>query len=156
MGNLIPIAIRDGEAAEMLGLAVDRFLWLVDVGSLPRPYMIGPHARWDYARIACIQMGVAHEFDPDKHDSWRDLFFEHYRESSNRYIPPKIRAAVYERDGHRCRYCDTKDGPFHLDHVIPVSRGGESTPDNLTVACAKCNMEKGARTVEEWREHVTA
>jgi hypothetical protein len=67
-----------------------------------------------------------------------------------RAIPQQIQTAVMQRDGECCRYCGTEDGPFHLDHILPVSRGGDHALDNLTVACAACNMSKGAMTPEEW------
>lgn len=57
----------------------------------------------------------------------------------------KLAAAIYARDGYACRYCGTADGPFHLDHVIPVSAGGLSTLENLVTACVPCNLRKGAQ-----------
>lgn len=65
-------------------------------------------------------------------------------------IPAHVRRAVFERDGDRCAYCGATDGPFHLDHVFPAIRGGHSGADNLVVACAPCNLSKGAQTPEEW------
>lgn len=62
-----------------------------------------------------------------------------------------IRALIFARDGYVCRYCATEEGPFDVDHVHPVSRGGSDDPENLCVACAPCNRSKGARTVAEWR-----
>ena len=65
-------------------------------------------------------------------------------------VPPSIARAVRQRDGERCSYCGSIDGPFHLDHVVPWSRGGEHVADNLVVACAPCNFAKSDRTPEEW------
>lgn len=65
-------------------------------------------------------------------------------------IPPRVRNAVFSRDGYACTYCGTEEGPFHLDHVVPVSKGGENTEDNLVVACAACNLSKRDKTPEEW------
>jgi len=65
-------------------------------------------------------------------------------------IPVATRRAVFERDGQCCVYCGSSEGPFHLDHVIPVSLGGGASEDNLVVACRSCNLSKGARTAEEW------
>ncbi|MEQ3644755.1 MAG: HNH endonuclease [Paracoccus sp. (in: a-proteobacteria)] len=61
-----------------------------------------------------------------------------------------VRAFVYDRDGMVCRYCGDEDGPFHLDHVLPLARGGDDEATNLTVACASCNCSKGQKTLEEW------
>jgi len=48
---------------------------------------------------------------------------------------------VFKRDGFKCAYCgETKD--LTLDHVIPKSKGGKSTWENLVSACVKCNNRK--------------
>lgn len=60
------------------------------------------------------------------------------------------RERIFERDGRVCAYCSTEDGPFHIDHRQPVSRGGSSRDDNLCVACAPCNFSKAASLVSEW------
>jgi hypothetical protein len=67
-----------------------------------------------------------------------------------RAIPRRVRAAVYERDGHKCSYCGTEDGPFQIDHVFPWSRGGRHELENLCVACVPCNALKGALTGDEF------
>jgi RHS repeat-associated protein len=57
----------------------------------------------------------------------------------------------------RCQYCgtelNTKPGrpnSYEADHTQPYSRGGPSTPENLTPSCRTCNRAKGAKTPEEW------
>ena len=51
--------------------------------------------------------------------------------------------------GNRCAYCG---GPYeHLDHVIPLARGGVHLPANIRPACEKCNLSKGAKLLREWR-----
>lgn len=47
----------------------------------------------------------------------------------------------------RCRYCDKKigrgrAGDWHVDHVVPISKGGTNHPDNIVVACSDCNLRK--------------
>ena len=62
---------------------------------------------------------------------------------------PQQIAARVDFYGNRCAYCD---GPYeHLDHVIPLARGGSNWPANLRPACARCNLEKQARKLSEWR-----
>jgi 5-methylcytosine-specific restriction endonuclease McrA len=73
------------------------------------------------------------------------------RDDTRPAIPLAVRSEVIERDGMCCQYCGDTEGPFHLDHVFPWSRGGTHTADNLTVSCAPCNWSKGSKTVEEWR-----
>ncbi|GGK38270.1 HNH endonuclease [Pilimelia terevasa] len=63
------------------------------------------------------------------------------------------RRALFARDGGRCAYCR---GPAEtVDHVLPRSRGGGHTWDNVVAACARCNHTKSDRTPAElgWRLH---
>jgi len=48
------------------------------------------------------------------------------------------RKDIFERDGYRCTYCGTTEGPFECDHIVPVSRGGSKDDSNLTTACVSC------------------
>jgi len=58
------------------------------------------------------------------------------------------RKNILRRDGHRCQYCGTSQN-LTVDHVVPKSKGGEDSWDNLVTACIKCNNKKGNRTPEE-------
>ena len=62
-------------------------------------------------------------------------------------VSNKLRFAIYQRDGYRCRKCGVSDGyaDLEIDHIIPISKGGKSTYDNLQTLCHKCNVEKGNR-----------
>lgn len=61
------------------------------------------------------------------------------------------RRNIFERDENSCQYCGRKfdRGELTLDHVIPRSRGGSSTWENIVLACVKCNMRKGDRLPTE-------
>jgi hypothetical protein len=61
------------------------------------------------------------------------------------------RARVLRRDNWICQYCGVKQPLKELtvDHVLPKSRGGENSWENLTTACFTCNNQKGNRTPEE-------
>lgn len=59
-------------------------------------------------------------------------------------IPAYLRRRILARDDNACRYCGSMDGPFHMDHVMPVSKGGPTTQGNLVTACETCNLRKGA------------
>ena len=54
------------------------------------------------------------------------------------------RRAVFARDGWQCMYCGAKTS-LTVDHVIPRSKGGSSTWDNIVTCCAPCNRRKGDR-----------
>lgn len=62
----------------------------------------------------------------------------------------RLRRVVFARDGKVCRYCASTDGPFHIDHVIPLSRGGTHDLGNLAVACHGCNSAKSGKLLSEW------
>lgn len=53
----------------------------------------------------------------------------------------------------RCAYCDQADD-LHLDHAIPLSRGGSNWPWNLQWLCAQHNVAKGAKTDAEYRSEI--
>lgn len=55
---------------------------------------------------------------------------------------------VHKRDGNKCVYCGETEN-LTLDHVIPKSRGGQHTWDNLVTACMKCNNKKDNFLLEE-------
>lgn len=61
------------------------------------------------------------------------------------------RINIYTRDRYACQYCG-KSGTmkdFTFDHVIPRSRGGKTTWENIVTACSACNTKKGDRTPHE-------
>jgi len=59
------------------------------------------------------------------------------------------RKNILRRDGHRCQFCGRSDLTLTIDHVTPISRGGEDTWENLVCACVRCNNKKGDRTPDE-------
>lgn len=61
------------------------------------------------------------------------------------------RREVFVRDRYTCQYCGTSHGDLTLDHVIPRSRGGPHTWENLVTACRTCNHRKGGKSVKEAR-----
>ena len=50
---------------------------------------------------------------------------------------------VRRRAGGRCEYCKFPLPPFHMEHIIARKHGGPTTPDNLALACIRCNFHKG-------------
>lgn len=74
---------------------------------------------------------------------------------SYRHIPQQTRALsrknILLRDRYTCQFCGRKfpAGELTLDHVMPRSRGGRSTWENLVACCYGCNNRKGDRTPDE-------
>jgi len=61
------------------------------------------------------------------------------------------RRNIFARDANRCQYCGKRfpTSELSLDHVIPRSRGGQTSWENLVCACVACNVQKGGRTPRE-------
>lgn len=66
--------------------------------------------------------------------------------------PAFTRFNVFLRDGFACQYCgDTRDLTF--DHLVPRSKGGRTTWDNIITACGPCNLRKGGKLAREAGMH---
>ena len=61
------------------------------------------------------------------------------------------RRAVFARDRWTCQYCGHRRGNLTVDHVIPRSKGGSSSWDNIVTCCAPCNRRKGDRLPKQAR-----
>jgi len=61
------------------------------------------------------------------------------------------RRNIFLRDGYTCQYCARRGTPrdLNLDHVMPRSRGGPMTWENVVCSCRVCNLKKGGRTPPE-------
>jgi 5-methylcytosine-specific restriction endonuclease McrA len=103
---------------------------------------------------------------------WREANPDEYRAAKDRYAqrhPDMLRAswrrrrcrkrnapgshtghdvvAQHKRQRGRCYWCQTKVGAeYHVDHVTPLVLGGSNGPENLVIACARCNLSKQARS----------
>lgn len=56
---------------------------------------------------------------------------------------------VFRRDNYTCQYCSRRAEQLTVDHVVPRSKGGRFSWDNLVTACPSCNHRKGGRTAEQ-------
>ena len=62
----------------------------------------------------------------------------------------EVREYLLEKWSRKCAYCGKKGMPLEIEHIVPKSRGGSDRISNLTIACHKCNQEKGNQTAEEF------
>jgi hypothetical protein len=111
--------------------------------------------------------------NPDYMDSWREANREHLREYQRTYQKDNYdyyldknaerrariaavqvegsisRSEVFERDSGICYLCNEQVDPnnWHLDHVVPISKGGPHTYDNVRVTHPSCNLSKGSRHI---------
>jgi hypothetical protein len=67
-------------------------------------------------------------YDPKKRPHW------------NRW--KELRLSVFRRDNYVCAYCGYKTDKPECDHIIPMSKGGDSSYENLITSCKKCNRAK--------------
>ena len=82
------------------------------------------------------------------------LLRRYVRIPSGRNVPVS-RRGVLRRDGQRCAYCSSSAST--IDHVLPRSRGGADSWENLVACCLRCNNVKGDRTPHEmgWTMRLT-
>ena len=71
---------------------------------------------------------------------------QYVRIPSGRHVPVS-RRGVLRRDAHRCGYCGKAAST--IDHILPRSRGGADSWENLVACCLRCNNMKGDRTPQE-------
>lgn len=78
----------------------------------------------------------------------RSKIYQH----GHKFVPHLTNRALFRRDGHLCMYCGEqfKHAELTRDHIIPMSRGGCDSWENVVTACFRCNNQKGSRTPEEW------
>ncbi len=123
----------------------------------------------DYARV------ISEDYRTHDFDSWRQVS-QHVEEHGNDFIytptfrllvpevilltgfnrlPPRTvkfnRRNIYMRDHYTCQYCGVRPPKEELtiDHIIPRSKGGRSTWENVVLACQTCNSHKGSKTPAE-------
>ena len=71
------------------------------------------------------------------------------KDVSKRNVPAKVRVQVLDRDNSTCQLCGATiaDGvKLHVDHIVPLSKGGTNELDNLQTLCQDCNLGKSDST----------
>jgi len=78
----------------------------------------------------------------------KNMAYSYSKDYQRSLLTSSMRYNILRRDGFKCQICGRKqeDGvKLHVDHIIPVSRGGKSVPSNLRTLCEDCNIGKGAK-----------
>ncbi|WP_345820465.1 DUF1376 domain-containing protein [Methylobacterium fujisawaense] len=73
---------------------------------------------------------------------------QHFGAVPRAAIAPSIRARILAVGA--CAYCGDAAGPFEVDHVVPLARGGPNIESNLACACVACNRSKRDHMLAEW------
>lgn len=95
----------------------------------------------------------------------RQRFPEKHRADEARRRARKLGAGgTYTRDDilhqlqaqkGRCWWCEAKVGDkYHVDHLIPLARGGSNDARNIVISCPKCNMSKNDKLPSEWSDRL--
>lgn len=73
------------------------------------------------------------------------------------FIPPDWEQTLLSLQRGLCFYCGTDLAQgYHLEHMIPLSKGGLHDHENTCLACPSCNLRKRTKTAEEFLSHVAA
>ena len=70
---------------------------------------------------------------------------KYHSKEQRKLMTPALRKQIMERDNYTCQICGKympDEVGLHIDHIIPVAKGGKSVPSNLQVLCSKCNGSK--------------
>jgi 5-methylcytosine-specific restriction endonuclease McrA len=151
---------------DVLGLPVlvlNRHFEPVQVSTAKRAFVL----LYGGTALALDEEGDAYDFD-----LWRSLPVRHSDDvlpivGGKLRVPRVVHLHTYDRtprvsvrltrrnlmfrDQHQCQYCGKRPPlrELNIDHVLPRSRGGDDTWENLVTACRTCNLRKGWRTPEE-------
>jgi hypothetical protein len=117
------------------------------------PYFVGnPDGQTEY---------VENPDGPPKYDPWRIPTSRKRSKKSGApkprprrdHIPAKTEYRVFKRDQGKCSVCgkSAPEAVIHIDHIVPVSKGGKSTYANLQLLCDRHNYGKGAWDETDWR-----
>lgn len=157
-----PVLALNKIFAPLRVIDVRRALSLLVTGAAEVVDAEDPHlATYDFASWHELS-ALRHQFEQDRHafvglvrgklavpHVVRLTRFDRHR----RTRVPLNRRNIYHRDGSICQYCGKKfpTSELSLDHIIPRSRGGMDTWDNLVCACTSCNARKADKTPAEAR-----
>lgn len=102
------------------------------------------------------RVNIVDEYDEVVHTPTREFRIPAIVSLKTYVKPPRqpafTRFNVFLRDLFTCQYCGVKDD-LTFDHVIPRSRGGRTTWENVVTACGSCNLVKGSRLPRECDMH---
>lgn len=113
------------------------------------------HARWREYRKVNI------EKERERFKEWRQSTPTHQKARDARRRARKLKSdgyhtradvmKAYLEQGGKCHWCGAElNKKYHVDHIIPLARGGDNWPENICCSCATCNQSKGDKLPSEW------
>lgn len=96
-------------------------------------------------------MSVSWSWLADRHKKLENIGFEatlkeYFRSNQRKLMTKELRRQIMKKDHYTCRRCGKympDEVGLHIDHIIPVSKGGKTVASNLQVLCSRCNGKKG-------------
>ena len=102
----------------------------------------------EVARYSCSYEYLKDRFNQLEEIDFEAVLSEYHSKKQRSLMTRELREQIAFRDNFTCQICGKymPDGVgLHIDHIIPVSRGGKSVPSNLQVLCSKCNGRKSMK-----------
>lgn len=136
--------------AEARGISIQQ----LEAEELRQPPATGLLSDFGYERASDTGRKTVNSWDPDEDHRLavkaRRRIYEYKRQAIIRgasRAESVSRRAIIARDESKCYLCGKlcEESEIHLDHVVPLSRGGEHSARNIRVACAPCNLSKGVK-----------
>ena len=99
-------------------------------------------------------LGYSYQYILDLYNKLKDIGFEttrrkYFAKNQRRLMTKELRERIKKRDNYTCQICGKHmpDGVgLHIDHIVPVSKGGKTVESNLQVLCSVCNGRKSAKS----------
>ncbi len=91
----------------------------------------------------CEILEIYDELEEIDYETTREKYFA---KNQRRLMTKELRRRIIERDNYTCQICGKfmpDEVGLHVDHIIPINKGGKSIESNLQVLCDKCNLRKG-------------
>ena len=108
-----------------------------------------PYLTFASLAMLCLVFGAASGETQEVEGETSDRNSSNSTGKSRRRFGPKIRSAIWNASNRRCHYCHCHleswlGAHMHLDHLVPLARGGADEEENLVASCPSCNLEKHA------------
>lgn len=154
---------RDDADQFVMHVGVIRISETVQDASVPicscgsRCWVAGPGVGpTDHARWSCAKCGGGR----DGSGAAEPAQFAPIQRVARKSIPAAIRWFIIQQADFTCTYCKRRhyssqvgpdDRPWHIDHAVPLARGGVDAPENLCLSCEACNLKKSVRMPHEFQ-----
>ena len=91
---------------------------------------------------------IVNRYEQLKNIGFEATLNDYNSNQQRKLMTPSLRKQIMKRDNYTCQICGKympDEIGLHIDHIIPIAKGGKSVPSNLRVLCSKCNGKKGAK-----------